>query len=604
VYSDNPENSLTGNLIDQLKEARKVAREYNQILDILPDVVYKIDPEGRFTYLSKSIAILGYAEDELIGKHFGTIVHPEDLPNISREIVLPRFKGKVTGTDHAPKLFDERRARQRMTRKLVVRLLPKKAPLSDKTDQYQVTGEIYATGQYIETRASAQPESEGSIGPSRQLNHLPKNGKVVYAEIANYGKYSSENNSIERIFLGTVGVIRDVSDSKTLEEKQIELDQQILHSKKMEAIGVLAGGIAHDFNNLLQGVFGYISMAKLNLDQKGKCVEMIEQAEKALHLSVNLTKQLLTFSRGGKPLRKKMKILPIIENSVKFALSGSRIDYSLETDEALHLVEVDEGQISQVIQNIIINADQAMPTCGTVLVTARNVQAPGEGLPDHLPAGRYIRISIKDNGIGIPKHYLPRIFDPYFTTKDKGSGLGLAASYSIVRNHGGMIDVKSETGKGSTFSIYLPALDTEEQIIRPAPEAATAVRKGTILLMDDEKLIRDIAGVMLKALGHRVEFALNGEEALDKYQGALSSGRRFDIVILDLTIRGSMGGEETIQKLLEIDPDVKAIVSSGYADSSAISEYTKCGFKACLAKPYQVDTLRNMLDGLLNDQAA
>jgi signal transduction histidine kinase/ActR/RegA family two-component response regulator len=483
-------------------------------------------------------------------------------------------------------------------------LLPKKAPLSDKTDQYQVTGEIYATGQYIETRASAQPESEGSIGPSRQLNHLPKNGKVVYAEIANYGKYSSENNSIERIFLGTVGVIRDVSDSKTLEEKQIELDQQILHSKKMEAIGVLAGGIAHDFNNLLQGVFGYISMAKLNLDQKGKCVEMIEQAEKALHLSVNLTKQLLTFSRGGKPLRKKMKILPIIENSVKFALSGSRIDYSLETDEALHLVEVDEGQISQVIQNIIINADQAMPTCGTVLVTARNVQAPGEGLPDHLPAGRYIRISIKDNGIGIPKHYLPRIFDPYFTTKDKGSGLGLAASYSIVRNHGGMIDVKSETGKGSTFSIYLPALDTEEQIIRPAPEAATAVRKGTILLMDDEKLIRDIVGVMLKALGHRVEFALNGEEALDKYQGALSSGRRFDIVILDLTIRGSMGGEETIQKLLEIDPDVKAIVSSGYADSSAISEYTKCGFKACLAKPYQVDTLRNMLDGLLNDQAA
>lgn len=603
MYSDNRETSFTGSPIDQVEDAQRIAREYHQILDILPDIVYKIDPEGHFTYLSKSIATLGYTEEELIGKHFSMVVCPDDLPNITRKIVLSRFKGKKTGADHAPKLFDERRTNQRMTRNLVVRLLVKKSPVSDKIiDQYPVTGEVCATGQYSETDASAQPEFDGNVGPSGQLNHLPKKGKILYAEIANYGKYSGENNSIERKFLGTVGVIRDISDSKKLEKKQIELDQQILHSKKMEAIGVLAGGIAHDFNNLLQGVFGYISMAKLNLRQKEKCLEMLEQAEKALHLSVNLTKQLLTFSSKGKPVKKKMQILPIIENSVKFALSGSRTDYSLENDATLQLVEVDEGQISQVIQNIIINADQAM--CGTVSITAQNVHAPGEALPASLAAGRYIRISIKDNGIGIPEHYLPRIFDPYFTTKDKGSGLGLAASYSIVRNHGGMIDVKSEMGKGSTFSIYLPALDTEEQIIHPAPEAVTAIRKGTILVMDDEKMIRDIAGVMIKALGHRVELALNGEEAIDKYREALSSGRRFDIVILDLTIRGSMGGEETMLRLLEIDPDVKAIVSSGYADSSTISEYTKCGFKACLAKPYQVGTLRNMLDGLLNDNAA
>ncbi|MFH2042752.1 MAG: ATP-binding protein, partial [Acidobacteriota bacterium] len=244
-------------------------------------------------------------------------------------------------------------------------------------------------------------------------------------------------------------------------------------------------------------------------------------------------------------------------------------------------------------------ADQAMPAGGTVLIGVRNVHAPGEAIPACLAAGRYIGISIRDNGIGIPEHYLPRIFDPYFTTKEKGSGLGLAASYSIIRNHGGMIDVKSETGKGSTFSIYLPAIDTEEQIIHPAPEAVTAIRKGAILLMDDEKLIRDVAGVMITALGHRVEFALNGEEAVDKYREALSSGRRFDIVILDLTIRGGMGGEETMQRLLKIDPDVKAVVSSGYADSSAICEYTKYGFKACLAKPYKVGTLRNMLHDLL-----
>lgn len=600
MYSNDPETSFTGSLIDQLEDARRIAREFHQILDILPDIVYRIDPEGHFTYLSKSIALLGYTEEELIGKHFSAIVHPEDLPNISRNIVLSRFKGKKTGADHAPKLFDERRANPRMTKNLVIRLLAKKAPLSDETaDRYPVTGEVCATGQYSEEDAAAQTGSEGNVGPSGQLNDLPKSGKIFYAEIANYGKYGGENHSIESKFLGTIGVIRDISDRRKLEKKQIELDEQILHSRKMEAIGVLAGGIAHDFNNLLQGVFGYISMAKLNLGEKEKCVEMLEQAEKAMHMSVNLTKQLLTFSKGGKPLKKIMKILPIIENSAKFALSGSRTDYSLENDVKLKLVDVDEGQISQVIQNIIINADQAMPEGGTVSITVQNVQAPGEALPAGLAAGRYIRISIKDNGIGIPEHYLPRIFDPYFTTKEKGSGLGLAASYSIIRHHGGMVDVKSEMGKGSTFSIYLPSVETDEPIIPPDPKELTAVRRCKILLMDDEKLIRDVAGAMMKALGHSVEFALNGEEAIDKYRESLSSGRRFDIVILDLTIRGGMGGEETMQRLLEIDPDVKAVVSSGYADSSAICEYEKCGFKACLAKPYQVSTLKNVLRDLL-----
>ena len=599
MYSDNPETSFTGGLIHQLDEARRTAREYHQILDIVPDIVYKIDPDGYFTYLSKSIASLGYTEGELIGKHFSVIVYPEDLPNVTRKTVLPRFRGKETGADLAPKLFDERRTNQRMTKNLVVRLMAKKVPEGGETAcQYPVTGEVCATGQYRED-APVPSGVGGDAGASDRANCFPKNGKIFYAEIANYGKYGSENTSVEREFLGTVGVIRDISDRKRLEKKQIELDQQILHSKKMEAIGILAGGIAHDFNNLLQGVFGYISMARLNLDQRDKCVHMLEQAEKALHMSVNLTKQLLTFSKGGKPLKKAMKILPIIENATKFALSGSRTDYSLENDAELRLVDVDEGQVGQVVQNIVMNADQAMPVGGTVSITVQNVDAPGDDLPTSLAAGSYIRISVKDNGIGIPEHYLPKIFDPYFTTKEKGSGLGLAASYSIIRNHGGMIDVKSEMGKGSMFSVYLPAMDAEERVIQPALAAETPVRKGAILLMDDEKMIRDVAEVMIQALGHTVEFAQNGEEAIDKYRGALSLGRPFDIVVLDLTIRGGMGGEETMQKLLEIDPDVKAVVSSGYAESSAICEYKKRGFKACLAKPYQVDTLRNTLGDLL-----
>ncbi|MHB8881425.1 MAG: PAS domain-containing sensor histidine kinase [Thermodesulfovibrionales bacterium] len=381
-------------------------------------------------------------------------------------------------------------------------------------------------------------------------------------------------------------------------EKQL-LEEQRLKTQKLEAVGTLAGGIAHDFNNLLQGVFGYITMAKMNLDQRQKSLDMLEQAEKALHMSVNLTTQLLTFSKGGKPLRKRMQLGPVIVNSVKFALSGSKVDYRIQVDEALWMVDADGGQIGQVIQNIVLNAEQAMPAGGTVTISAKNESAPQKGLPPALTPGNYVCISIDDTGIGIAEESLTKIFDPYFTTKDKGSGLGLATSYSIIRNHGGMIDVKSEPGKGSTFSLWLPATENEEMKAETFSASAPVTRKCHVLLMDDEQLVRNIAGEMIKTLGHEVTFAENGEEAIAGYRASLLSGRKFDIVILDLTIRGGMGGEEVIKALLEIDPDIKAVVSSGYADSSAISEFQAQGFKACLAKPYSVSALRDTLNSLM-----
>jgi CheY-like chemotaxis protein len=218
-----------------------------------------------------------------------------------------------------------------------------------------------------------------------------------------------------------------------------------------------------------------------------------------------------------------------------------------------------------------------------------------------LAYGKYVEISVKDSGIGIPQKYIPRLFDPYFTTKEKGSGLGLATSYSIVKNHGGLIDVKSQLGKGSTFFVYLPAVETSRERSKTVPAAADACRKCRILVMDDEELIRNIVGIMLKALGHEAEFAENGEEAIAKYREALSpdSDRRFDIVILDLTVRGGMGGEEVIRELLLLDPEVKAVVSSGYSDSATIAEYKSLGFSACLAKPYEVDALGDILNVLL-----
>ena len=417
--------------------------------------------------------------------------------------------------------------------------------------------------------------------------HPDAKGSILYVETKAFPIKDSTG-----AVTSVIETVNNITEKHLLEEEQLK-------TQKLEAIGTLAGGIAHDFNNLLQGVFGYISMAKMTLAQKERALEMLEQAEKALHMSVDLTTQLLTFSKGGKPVKKRIQLKSVVENSVKFALSGSSVDYRIRFDEDLWVADVDEGQIGQVVQNIVLNADQAMPAGGTILIAARNVSAPVKGLSALLAYGKYVEISVKDSGIGIPQKYIPRLFDPYFTTKEKGSGLGLATSYSIVKNHGGLIDVKSQSGKGSTFFVYLPAIEAGGERFMAFPATAEAARKGRVLVMDDEELVRNIVGIMLKTLGHEVEFAENGEEATAKYREALFSDRRFDIVILDLTIRGGMGGEETLRELLALDPEVKAVVSSGYADSATISEYASRGFSACLTKPYEVNALRNVLNLLL-----
>lgn len=417
--------------------------------------------------------------------------------------------------------------------------------------------------------------------------HPDSKGSILYVETKAFPIKDSTG-----AVTSVIETVNNITEKHLLEEERLK-------TQKLEAIGTLAGGIAHDFNNLLQGVFGYISMAKITHDQKERSLAMLEQAEQALHLSVNLTTQLLTFSKGGKPVRTKINLQPLVENSVKFALSGSRVDYRIKLDDDLWSVDADAGQISQVIQNIVLNADQAMPMGGTVSVNMKNVDAPAKGIPTSLKAGKYVEITMADTGIGISEQYLSKIFDPYFTTKDKGSGLGLATSYSIIRNHGGLIDVKSKPGAGTTFVVYIPAIGEEEATRDTIPTTTVTAKRGKILVMDDEEMVRNIAGIMLAALGHEVEFAKNGEEAVAKYREALLSSRRFDIVILDVTIRGGKGGEETLQELIALDPDVTAVVSSGYSDNAAVSEYRSHGFRACLTKPYEIDTLRNTLNALL-----
>jgi PAS domain S-box-containing protein len=386
------------------------------------------------------------------------------------------------------------------------------------------------------------------------------------------------------------GILWDITEQRLLE-------QEIIKSQKLESIGTLAGGIAHDFNNLLQGIFGYIAMAKLTLGQKEKSLSMLEQAEKALHQSVNLTTQLLTFSKGGKPIKKIIALRPMIESTVGFALSGSRSTYEIVSDDDLRAVEADEGQIGQVIQNIVLNADQAMPLGGMIRVSARNRSAAG--IVPHVDLeGDLVEISIQDQGTGISAEHLTKIFDPYFTTKEKGSGLGLTTSYSIIKNHGGLLHAQSDIGKGTTLSIYLPASRAHREA-QNSPAISAAARMGRILIMDDEEMIRAVVGELLTSIGHEVAFAEKGETALEMYRAARDAERPFDVVILDLTIRGGLGGMETLRKLLEINPDIKAVVSSGYSDDAALSNYREQGFRAFLKKPYNLEELQSTLNSLL-----
>ena len=380
--------------------------------------------------------------------------------------------------------------------------------------------------------------------------------------------------------------------------EKLQLEEERLKTQKLEAIGTLAGGIAHDFNNLLQGVFGHISLAKMEVEPGAQAFELLTQAEQALHLSVNLTTQLLTFSKGGKPLRKHAALRPVIENSVRFALSGSRTGYRITIAEDLWPAEVDEGQIAQVLQNIVLNADQAMEPGGTVEIDTTNVVAPAAALPPGLNPGRYVAIAIRDRGHGIAPLQLARIFEPYFTTKERGSGLGLATSYSIVNNHGGLIEVASDPGRGSCFSVYLPAAEGAVATVEPAPVPA-AGRAGKLLVMDDDKMVRAVAGRLLKALGHRADFAEHGREAVEKYRTARGAGVPYDAVILDLTIREGLGGRETLEQLRAIDPEVRAIVSSGYSDDAVMADHLAFGFRGRLSKPYRLDQLREALGALL-----
>ncbi len=389
---------------------------------------------------------------------------------------------------------------------------------------------------------------------------------------------------------GFRGICRDVSE-------RIRAEEELLKMEKLESIGVLAGGIAHDFNNILTAIQGNISLAKMFANPKDKICRRLEEAEKAGMRARDLTRQLLTFSRGGAPVKKTIPINDIVRDSCEFALRGSNVKCDLELLSDVWAVDADEGQIGQVISNLVINADQAMPQGGHIMVEAENlIVAKDSVLP--LTEGRYVKISVRDTGFGIPEEHLPKIFDPYFTTKQKGSGLGLATSYAIVQNHHGLITVESELGSGTSFHLYLPASEKLQEFeFKSGPEPVRG--KGKILLMDDDQLIRDLANEALSALGYEVILADDGEKAIDLYKAAKKTAESFDVVIMDLTVPGGVGGQEAIETLRRFDPEVKAIVSSGYSNDPIMADYKKFGFEGVVCKPYTVNELSETIQQVI-----
>ncbi len=641
--------------ITHLKKAEEALHHseerFKQVANSAGEWIWEVDNEGLYTYSSPVVEnVLGYKPEEIVGKkHFYDLfTHDvrEDLkkasfevfsrkeefrnfvnPNIHKNGKIVIFEksgmpildkeGNLLGYRGADTDITERKnaealllEREKFLRDILdsiqdgISILDKDLnimlvnPIIEKWYAHKlplVGKKCYEAYHGRTEHCDICPSIETLMSGKKSYEVVPFTGPEGFRgwqELHTFPYLDSKTNNL----IGVIEYVRDITDQKKMEE-------ELLKSQKIESIGILAGGIAHDFNNLLQVIIGNISLASMYIKPGNDIHERLNKAEIASQQAQELSYRLLTFSKGGEPLRKVTLISKILKETVRFSLSGSNISFKLNLQDDLYPVEIDESQISQAINNLIINAKESMPRGGIIKVTAKNEKVTQKkGLP--LTKGDYIKISIEDQGTGIPSENLSKIFDLYFTTKDitrqKGSGLGLAICHSIITKHDGRILIDSEEGVGTTVHIYLPA--TKKQVIKKKKreKERQLPSKGRILVMDDEEIVRETIGEMLKHLNYEVEHAIEGNEAIELYRQAKESGKSFDAVILDLTIPGGMGGKQAIKKLIEIDPEVKGIVTSGYTDDSIIIDYTKYGFIGSISKPYNFKQLNEILSKVIS----
>ncbi len=421
------------------------------------------------------------------------------------------------------------------------------------------------------------------IGLANHTVLIDRDGKE--RDIADSGAPIRDNQSD---IVGVVLVFRDVT-------AQLKTEKELMKVKKLESIGILAGGIAHDFNNILTAILGNLNLALFDPKLEERTKDLLSAAEKASLRAKDLTQQLLTFAKGGEPVKAASSLRNVIKDSANFVLHGDQVACHYKIPADLWLVDIDTGQISQVIQNIVLNASHAMPEGGNITITGENLPSISTEYLPFMPEGRFVKISIQDSGVGIPPNVLDKIFDPYFTTKRRGNGLGLAITQSIIKKHNGHIATSSAPGVGTTFTIYLPASEYRNIPKQETPSAIVSSH-ARILIMDDDKMVQNMVKTMLVYMGHEVALSANGKEAIQVYQESMNTVRPFDLIIMDLTIPGGMGGKEAVQEIHKIDPKAKVIVSSGYSNDPIMANCTEYGFCAAITKPYQLQELAKVIN--------
>ena len=618
------------------EKLKKSEERFRAFVENANDVVFALTPAGEFSYVSPNwTEAFGYALEETIGKPFPPFVHPDDVPGCL-EFMRRVFETgqKQSGVEYRVRS----RSGEYLWYKANASLIhdPTSGALTLIGIGRDISGLKAAeeTLRQSEERFSAAfHASPDAITLSRLGNGIYLNVNEGFTDLTGYlpeeaiGKSAIELN-IWDSHLDRVGLLLELREHGKVTGKQFEfrrkdgskrigqmaariieigrepcllaitrditmheqLQKELIKAQKLDSISILAGGIAHNFNNVLTGVIGYISYAKKHLHEPEKLSQTLEAAEKSSHRAAGIARQLLTFSQSTTPVRKPVSIDALVRESVELFLSGSNVTGIVDC-AAHQAISVDSQQISQAFNNIVLNALQAMPNGGTLTVTAQSVQL---GSNNHylLPAGSYTKVIFKDTGCGISPDDLQKVYDPYFTTRDSGTGLGLSTTHSIISKHGGHIDIASEVGRGTNVSILLPSTDEEPAESGSAASPAEHVQsRGLILVMDDEKMIREVTEEVLRNAGFEVVSCPRGEDAVAVYKNLRESGKPCALSILDLSVPDGMGGGETAQRILGLDPHARIIAVSGYANDPAIADFRAFGFSGAIAKPYNSEEL-------------